>query len=336
MSGDTQALGLLLSEAVDASDGARIDRIAEEAGVALRRYTRVEGPKDLACIHAAFFSRDLYEGSSLRKPGPRSDAFFRMADAAPNLRWLHVCTSGLDLPQYANALARGVTVTRSSGVTAQPIAQTVLAAVMAQLRGFTYWLAAQARKEWSPLTGADRPREIAGQRVLVIGAGPIGCEIARLLKAVGFRVEAVRRSSQAAAPFDRTWHSAELDDALPQCDWLILAAPLTEETRGMMDRRRLALLPSHARVINVARGELLDETALAEALAAGRLGGAYLDTFSQEPLPSDSPLWTLPGVWISPHNCAASQGHEGRGMAVFLDRLRDWLREAGGQSPRNS
>jgi len=327
------AAGLLLSEAAEARLGARLAALAHAAGVPLRCHTPATAPDALPDLRAAFFSRDLYEGSELHRPGPLSDAFFRLVDAAPGLRWLHVFSSGLDLPQYAASLARGVRVTGSSGVTAVSIAQTVLAAVLAQSRGFAHWLPAQARREWAPLTGTARPKEIDTQHAVVVGAGPIGREIGRLLGAVGFRTTAVRRSATPAEGFGRTIELARLDELLPQCDWLVLAVPLTAHTRGLLDARRLALLPPHARVVNVARGGLVDEAALVRALREGRLAGAYLDTFAQEPLPPDSPLWTLPGVWISPHNSAAAQGHEQRLDDSFLREFQAWLAQYRERSP---
>lgn len=322
---DDAAIGLFLSERVDAQEGERIDRIAREAGRVLRRYTAARPPARPDMIHAAFFSRELYEGSSVREPGRRSNDFFKIVDIAENLEWLHVCSSGLDLPQYAASLQRGVAVTPSSGTTATAIAQTVLAAVMAHSRGFPHWLAAQSRRAWAPLRGADAPRDIEGQEAIVLGAGPIGLEIGRLLRAVGFHTTALRRSATLPPHFDRCGTFDDLDTMLPHCDWLILALPLTAETRNIIDARRLALLRPQARLVNVARGELVDEAALIGALQDQRLAGAYLDTFLEEPLPGDSPLWSLPNTWISPHNSATSQGHEQRVIECFLRELERWL-----------
>jgi phosphoglycerate dehydrogenase-like enzyme len=318
-------LGLLLSDTVDGAHGARLDAVARAAGLTLRRLPLSRAGEHLAQVDIAFFSRDLYEGSSLRKPGALSDAFFRVADAAQRLRWLHVCSSGVDLPQYRHALDRGVRVTSSIGVTAVPIAQSAVAAILAQSRGFDHWLAAQARREWAPLTGADKPRELRELKVVVVGAGAIGTEIGRLLTALGMHVTAVRRDARPTPPFERTVGMSALDELLPTCDWLVLALPLNAQTQGMIDARRLALLPSHARLVNVARGELVDEPALRDALVAGRLRGAYLDTFVEEPLPRDSAFWDLPNVWITPHNCAASHGHEERVVDSFVENFRDWL-----------
>lgn len=323
MSSAAAALGLLLSARVDGAHGPRLDALAQTAGVRLQRH-RVEDA-DPARIDVAFFSRDLYEGSSLRKPGPLSDAFFRVADAAPGLRWLHVCSSGQDLPQYAHTLARGIPVTASTGVTAGPIAQTAVAAILAQSRGFDRWLASQARREWQPLSGNARPRDLASMHVLVLGAGAIGQEIGRLCSALGLRTTAVRRHPEPLPGFDDVIGMAQLDDALPHCDWLVLALPLNAATAGIIDARRLGLLPRGARIVNVARGELVDEAALTHALVTERLAGAYLDTFAEEPLPKSSPLWSLPSVWISPHNSAASLGHEDRVVDCFAEHFQRWL-----------
>jgi phosphoglycerate dehydrogenase-like enzyme len=316
---------LLLSDCVDRAHGTRLDAVAEAHGLALRRVPLSRAARALDEIQIAFFSRELYEGSSLRRPGPLSDAFFRVADAATNLRWLHVCSSGVDLPQYSHCRERGVLLTGSRGVTAAPIAQATLAAILAQSRGFDHWLAAQARGQWTPLAGAQRPRDLRELRVVVVGAGAIGMEIGRLLKAVGLQALVVRRTARPTPPFDAAVAFSQLDDVLPTCDWLVLAVPLTDDTRGLLDARRLALLGPQARLVNVARGELVDEPALCEALLAGRLKGAYLDTFASEPLPPESPLWTLPQVWISPHNSAASQGHEERVVDAFIEQFKAWL-----------
>jgi len=322
-----QARGLLLSEKVNTQYGDQIDDLAIQAGVLLKRYVVGDDFKAHDNIHAAFFSRDLYEGSTLSHPAELSDRFFKIVDAAPYLQWLHVCTTGTDLHQYAPTIQRGLTITASGGVTALPIAQSVLAAVLAQSRGFVHWLNAQARRCWNPLSLAEAPKPIEEQRAVIIGAGSIGTEIARLLKCVGFKTMAVRKDPQKkSAYFQQTYSLESLDALLPECDWLILAAPLTLETEGLVNASRIALLPRGARVVNISRGGLIVEAALIRALESGHIAGAFLDTFEIEPLPQSSPLWHLPGVWISPHNCAASQGHEAKVVEAFLDHLPSYLR----------
>ncbi|MGO3124114.1 MAG: D-2-hydroxyacid dehydrogenase [Advenella sp.] len=276
-------------------------------------------------IDIAFFSRDVYEGSSLRKPGALSDEFFSIVDNAPHLRWLHVCSSGLDLPQYVFSLKRDIRVTSAKGATAVPIAQTVVAAILALSRGFGHWLSAQNQRQWAPRTGVDRPRDISDQRVLVMGVGAIGSQIAYMLKSIGFHVTGVRRRPEPLEPFDNVIIFEKLDEMLPSCDWLVLAIPLTASTVHIINKKRLGLLRPDAFLANVARGELVDELALVTALKTGKLRGAYLDTFLEEPLPATSPLWELPNVWITPHNSAASHGHEKRVIQSFLELYGAWL-----------
>ena len=136
----------------------------------------------------------------------------------------------------------------------------------------------------------------------------------------------VRRSGAAAENFDEMRNPAEVEELLSKCDWLVIACPLSEQTRSLVDAALLAKLPPTARLINIARGEIVDERALVSALESGRLAGAYLDVFAQEPLPQDSPLWTMPNVLVTPHNSSASKGNEARVNAIFLDNLKRWHR----------
>ncbi|MGO1768215.1 MAG: NAD(P)-dependent oxidoreductase [Advenella sp.] len=320
-------VGLLLSEAVNLEYGKHFDEIAKRIRVPLLRYTTSDVQGKIDRINAAFFSRDLYEGSSLHEPSPSSNAFFRIVDNARQLTWLHVCSSGLDLPQYQVAIKRGVRVTTSSGATAQAIAQTTLAAILALSRGFGHWLPAQTRKDWAPLTGKDLPADIETQRVIIAGAGAIGLTLGRMLLAIGFKVTIVRRIATPIPPFVNVIDYTELDRALEQCNWLVLALPLNEQTHGLIDQRRLALMPAHARIVNIGRGALIDESALTQALSQGQIAGAYLDTFTKEPLTTSSALWTLPNVWITPHNSAASAGHSQRVVRIFEQEYKRWLNE---------
>jgi phosphoglycerate dehydrogenase-like enzyme len=156
--------------------------------------------------------------------------------------------------------------------------------------------------------------------------GSIGTGIARLAQALGLTVIGIRRSPRMPSdPVAETHPPSALAELLPRCDWLAIACPLTAETRRLVDAAMLARLPRGARVINVARGEIVDEAALVHALQGGHLAGAYLDVFEQEPLPAESPLWDLPNVIVTPHNCGASSGNEARILALFADNLERWL-----------
>ena len=276
---------------------------------------------ECARVKAAFFSSDIFPDFSRQ--------FFSAARKARNLQWLHVFNAGVDHPIYAEMLARGVRLTTSSGSTAEPIAQTAIAALLMLARNFPRWIAAQRKHAWDPMRGSDLPRDLAGQTVLILGLGQIGREIARIARALGLHVIGVRRGArQADDPVDELHPPARLAELLPKAQWLVIACPLTPETRGLVDASLFAKLPSGARVINVARGEIVDESALVAALRSGHLAGAYLDVFEKEPLPADSPLWDMKNVLISPHNSSAAAGNDARIYAIFVENLRRWTRGA--------
>jgi phosphoglycerate dehydrogenase-like enzyme len=202
----------------------------------------------------------------------------------------------------------------------------IAARVLAVCQHLARFAEDQRARRWAPFT----PRRAAGTRAIVVGTGDVGTGIARALEAIGVEVTAVARRSRPAEPPSR--RAAEPVSALPtlvpHADWIVLAAPLTRESRGMIGRDLLR----HCRgawLINVARGGLVDEAALVEALDEGRLGGAALDVFDQEPLPSDSPLWARADVIISPH-VAGVTTVEGA-VAGFLECLESLER---GETPR--
>jgi phosphoglycerate dehydrogenase-like enzyme len=271
-------------------------------------------PELCARVEAAYFSGDLFPD------GAR--AFFAAALGAPRLEWLQVFNAGVDHPIFARFLERKVRLTTAAGASAEPIAQTAIAGLLLLARGFPHWLDAQRRRAWEPQPRDATPRDLRGQTLLVFGLGSIGAEIARLGRALGLRVLGVRRGpARGGEPVDELHPPSHLRELLPRADWLAIACPLSDETRGALDAAALALLPRGAHVLNVARGEIVDEPALVEALRSGRLAGAYLDVFHSEPLPSDSPLWSLPNVIATPHNSAASRGNEARQLEIFAENL---------------
>jgi phosphoglycerate dehydrogenase-like enzyme len=227
---------------------------------------------------------------------------------------------------YQPSLKRGVRITTSSGSNAEPIALTAVAGLLMLSRGMPHWLAAQRECKWAPLHAPHLPSDLRGQTAVIVGMGPIGTGVGRILKTLGMRTIGIRRRVAPAENFDGVFGFAQIDQVLPDCDWLIIACPLTETTRELMDARRIGLLPRGARLINISRGEIVDEQALADALAREHLSGAYLDVFVQEPLPVASPLWKLPNVIITPHNCSASVGNFGRGVEIFLGNLEHYLK----------
>jgi len=270
---------------------------------------------DVDRVDIAYFSGDMVPA--------HARAFFAASQGAPNLRWVHVFNAGVDNPVFQRLLAKGVRLTTSAGSSARPIAQTAIGGMLMLARGFPRWMEDQRRHAWDPVRGDEQPPDLDGQTMVVVGLGGIGLETARLARAIGLQVIGIRRrSAEGGEPVDQLLPPSALRAVLPRTDWLVLSCPLTEETRGLIDGAALALLPATARIINVARGEVVDEDALIAALAAGRLGGAYLDVFREEPLPAGSPLWDMPNVIISPHNSAAGMGNDRRATAMFFQNLR--------------
>ncbi|MGH8617328.1 MAG: D-2-hydroxyacid dehydrogenase [Burkholderiales bacterium] len=283
-------------------------------------------PAQVAGIEAAYYSRDIWEGSNRSNLSPAAAVFWPMVDGAPNLKWLQVMSAGADQPPYQPSIQRKVRFASGAGANAEPVAYTAFTGLMMLARGFPHWIETRAKRQWDPLLGARQPADLRGQTAIIIGMGHIGATIARCLQAMGVKTIGIRRSVAPAAHFDRVVAMSELDSLLPKCDWLVLACPLTEETRGLMDARRFALLGKHAGFVNIARGEVIDEPALIATLKAGKIRGAYLDVFSKEPLPTDSPLWDMPNVIMTPHNSAASPNNYARGIEIFLGNLGRYLR----------
>ena len=239
--------------------------------------------------------------------------------AAPKLRWFHTPAAGvdrfLDMPEFRE---RKIILTNNSGSYDIQIAEHVLAFIFAAAKQLHRYRDQQHRAEWTD----QEHHELRDETALVFGAGSIGGEVARLLSAVGLRVIAVRRSGGAVPGAARVVKPEALADVAAEADYLVVAAPLTPATRGAVSREVLARMKPTAWLINIARGPIVDEGALAKALADGRLGGAALDTFVKEPLPSDSPLWKLDNVIITPHTSNSSPKVRERTLALFVENVR--------------
>jgi len=294
---------------------ANADRLAEvAAGVELVQL-RADGTIDAADVDritVAFFSSDAWP--------ERAAPFMKVALEAQRLQWLHSMSAGVDSPVFSMFTDRGVRLTTSSGASASPIAGTVMLYLLALSRGLPGWLRAQAAHEWSP-----RPfRELRGQRLAVVGYGPIGQEVVRLATAFGMEPVVVRRSVRGDEPCE-VRPLDELGDVVSGVDAVVSALPLQPGTRGIFSAEVIASMRADAVFVNVGRGELVDQAALTAALSSGRLGGAGLDVFDPEPLPADDALWDLPNVIISPHNSGSSDGTAGRVDEIFLENLERFL-----------
>jgi phosphoglycerate dehydrogenase-like enzyme len=251
---------------------------------------------------------------------------------ARELRWVHSAAAGVGTSTYPEMVESDVILTNSAGVHAMPIAEYIVAGVLHFLRGFDIVIDQQRRVEWnkSPFVKMDSVlREMDSVRALIVGVGGLGGATAERLSALGARCTGVRRRVALGAPpgFERVVSLEQLDAELPEHDVVIIAAPHTGETAGLLTAARLDLLPPHAIVVNVARGSLVDEAALAERLSSGRIRGAVLDVFRTEPLPADSPLWHLRQAIVSPHISPVSPGRFWpRQLALFFDNWRRYSR----------
>ncbi|NML42208.1 D-2-hydroxyacid dehydrogenase [Ramlibacter sp. G-1-2-2] len=273
----------------------------------------------------AFVTRDVTGLSTKHQVLPDTQRFYDALEASRPLRWLQIHSAGTDRPVYQRLQARGVQLATASGVNALVVTHTALAGVLALARRLPQLWRAQQEQRWASLMADALPRDLEGQHAVLVGWGPIGQRLGPLLQALGLRVTVVRQQDSPVGGGLATVPAARWREVLPQADWLLLACPLTPQTRGMVDAAALALLPRHSYLINVARGELVEEPALVAALQQGRLAGAFLDTFAQEPLPADSPLWSLPNVIATPHSAGLSDGNAARVRRLFLDNLRRWV-----------
>jgi phosphoglycerate dehydrogenase-like enzyme len=292
-------------------------------------------------------------GDELRAAAADAEVYFgfglppALVEAAPGLRWAQSAAAGvrgLLAPPVRTAVGEGrLVLTNAAGVMAMPIAEHVVGGVLHFLRGFDVAAAQQRARVWdrapwaAPAPGGPdvMPREVGECRVVVVGVRGIGAAVAERLTALGAECVGVRRSAGREAPagFARVVGVGEVDAALGAADVVVLAAPSTPETDGLLDARRLALLGAGAIVVNVGRGALVDEPALAAALAGGRLRGAVLDVAAREPLPPESPLWGLPNVLLTPHVSPTSPGRFwGRMLDLFVD---NWGRYRRGAPLRN-
>jgi phosphoglycerate dehydrogenase-like enzyme len=241
-----------------------------------------------------------------------------LAAGGTSLRWAHTTAAGVSSFLYPEMIASPVILTNAAGVHAEPMAESVLAMMLYFARGFDYAVAAQRRAAWDqqPFIGSDSYiHELTGTTVAILGLGGIGRAVQRRASALGMRVVGLISKST----------DAELHDALRTCDYLVICVPDTERTRGLIGKRELGLMKRSSVLINVARGSVVDEDALAEALAGNRVRGAGLDVFRKEPLPSDSPLWALPNVLVTPHVSAVTRRYWDRQLDLILDNITRYL-----------
>jgi phosphoglycerate dehydrogenase-like enzyme len=248
---------------------------------------------------------------------------------AKKLRWIHSTAAGVAQLMYPELRDSGIVVTNPSGVFSPPMAEHTMGLILALARNFPDSTRHQDRSHWGQQDIWDRPQhltELSGQVLLILGFGSIGRELAKRARAFDMRVWGVTRSGQGDKTHaEKIVPVSQLEEALPHADYVVIAAPETSETRHLIGAAQIARMKPGARLINVGRGSLLDESALIHALESGALGGAALDVASVEPLPPESALWRAPNLFITPHTSAVSDRLWHRETALLMDLLERWF-----------
>lgn len=248
---------------------------------------------------------------------------------ARELKWIHSTAAGVAQLMYPELRQSGITVTNASGIFSVPMAEHTMGLILAMVRNFPDSVRYQDQSKWSVQDLWDKPQhltEINGSVLLIVGYGSIGRELGRRAKAFAMRVWGVTRSGNGDSTHaERILPVAQLNEALPQADCVVISAPETSATKHLIGAEQIARMKRGARLINIARGSLLDELALMNALQTGALGGAALDVTSMEPLPPQSLLWHTPNLFITPHTSAISERLWMRETELFLKLLGEWF-----------
>jgi len=247
----------------------------------------------------------------------------QMPANCPDLRWVQATSSGIGQFVQRTGLDRSeITFTTAGGVHAVPLAEFALTGVLYFVKELPLLAERQAARQWVRYT----TRQLAGRRAMVVGLGHVGRKVADVFAAMGVEVWGVARDRDLElASVTRMTDVDGMDALLPEVQAIVLCCPLTPQTQGLLDRRRLRLLPPGAIVVNIARGQVIDEPALIDALADGHLGGASLDVAAAEPLPPESPLWGMRNVLISPHSASTVDRENAALTDIFCDNLGRWL-----------
>lgn len=233
----------------------------------------------------------------------------------PNLRFIQLTSAGFDRVDMEYVRAHDIEIHNARGVYSIPMAEFALCGVLELYKQSRFFSANQTAHVWEKHRGL---RELFGKTAVIVGCGSVGTECAKRFLAFGCHVIGIDIATREDATYEKIRPLDQLDDILPVTDVLILTVPLTPATEKLIDRRRLSLLPDSAVVVNIARGKVIDETALIEFLTEGRLSGAVLDVFEEEPLPPDSPIWTAPNLIATPHNSFVGEGNGERFTSLAM------------------
>ena len=246
------------------------------------------------------------------------------------MRWIHAPTAAVHQLLFPELVKSDVVLTNAHEVHGPVVAEHVIALIFALAKKIPQAARLQQKRTWGQdemWNDGPRPREVAGATLGLIGLGSIGRRVARMASALGMRVIAVREHPEKEKPegIAAVYAPPQLNDLLSQSDYVVVAAPLTEATRGLINGDRLGAMRRDAYLINVGRGPQVDEAALADALRNHRIAGAALDVFEQEPLPAESPLWELENLLITPHTAGLTEKLWQRHYALFSENLRRYL-----------
>jgi phosphoglycerate dehydrogenase-like enzyme len=251
-----------------------------------------------------------------------------LPELAPNVKWMQATSSGIGQAlhklQYAERMPNTI-FTSARGVHDQPLAEFCLMVMMAFNKKLIHTLESQKRKHWERFAGTD----LRGKTIGIIGMGKVGQRVGQLCHCFGMKVLGVKRDKRGIVPADvyadELYDQSELGKVLPRAEYLVLIAPHTPETEKMIGEKQLDMLPKGAILINIGRGALIDEPSLIQALQSGHLGGAGLDVFEVEPLPTDSPLWDMPNVIVSPHSGSTSDKENELITDIFCENIKSYL-----------
>ncbi len=244
-----------------------------------------------------------------------------LANEAPRLRWIQSANAGVD-SLFKKGVPSDIPLTHGPTIWGPGVAEHAVALLLGLLRRFPELERNRARHAWDRDAMVRRMESLEGRLVLCLGFGKIGRGVAQRLKPFGSRVVGFATSARADVDAEAIVGLDRLDDYLPEADAVVIALPSSEETRGLISRERLALMKPSALLVNVARGDIVDEAALAECLAQGRLAGASLDAFEREPLPADDPFWDLENVILTPHIAGFGGNAFGRLAELVGENLR--------------
>lgn len=242
------------------------------------------------------------------------------------LCWINSFSAGVNPIMDSEISTLPVKLTNARGIHGKTMALTTMGYIISFLRNFPEMFRRQQRHEWSKQF-EEKPRETTGLTVTILGAGAIGSEVARLSKALGMKVIGVKRRVKPMEYFDEIYSNEDMEAAIGLADFVVVLTPLTHETFHLIDAKMLGCMKRTGIIINIARGPVVDEAALIEALQKKSIGGAALDATEEEPLSPDSPLWDMENVIITPHCSADSPLYMERAVELFCENLKRY--EAG-------